>query len=172
MRLKIKINFSVSIFVALIFPFVVSQYALADSQWENLLERDKLKQGVAAAVTTGVPVDEISQKAVELNYPACDILVAMLNAEIDAYQALKTIIVAGGDLEHLALCCPEPGIQISSAVFAKAALDAGVKQEVLDRLLRIAFTPTPEESGIFKRESVVAGGEIREGPFASPDSPE
>lgn len=170
MRLEIKINFSVSIFVALIFPFVISQYALADSQWENLLEQDKLKQGVAAAVTTDVPVDEISKKAVELNYPACDILVAELKAKIDAYLALKTIISAGGDLEHLALCCPEPGILISSAVFAKAALETGVEDEVVNRLLRIAFTPPPGESGTFKQESVVAGGEIREGPFASPDS--
>jgi len=172
MRLKIKINLSVSIFIALIFPFSISQNALADSQWENLLEQDKLKQGVAAAVTTAVPVDEISKKAVELNYPACDILVAELKAKIDAYLALKTIIAAGGDLEHLALCCPEPGVQISSAVFAKAALDAGVEEKAVDHFLRIAFTPPPQESGIFKKEPVVAGGEIREGPFASPDSPE
>lgn len=172
MRLTIKINFIVSIFVALIFTFVISHYALADSQWEDLIEQGKLKQGVAAAVTADVPVDKISNKAVELNYPACDILVAELKAEINAYLALKTIIAAGGDLEHLALCCSEPGINISSAVFTKAALDAGIEQEIVDRLLRIAFTPPPEESGTFRRESVVAGGEIREGPFASPYSPE
>ena len=171
MKLKI-LFFSVPIFVALIFPMVIFQYALADSPWENLLEQGKLKQGIAVAVTAGTFTDEISKTAVELNYPACDILAAELKAEINAYQALKTIISAGGDLEHLALCCPEPGILISSAIFAKAALDAGVEEKTVDRLLRIAFTPPPGESGAFKQESVVAGGEIREGPFASPDSPE
>jgi len=171
MKLKI-LCFSVPIFVALIFPIIISQYAMADSQWENMLEQGKLKQGVAAAVTASVSTDEISKTAVELNYPACDILAAELKANIDGYLALKAVISAGGDLEHLALCCPEPGILISSAVFAKAALETGVEDEVVDRLLRIAFTPPPGESGAFKQESVVAGGEIREGPFTSPDSPE
>ena len=84
MKLKI-LCFSVPIFVALIFPIIISQYAMADSQWENMLEQGKLKQGVAAAVTASVSTDEISKTAVELNYPACDILVAELKANIDGY---------------------------------------------------------------------------------------
>ena len=49
MWLKIKKNFSISIIVVLIFLFVISQYALADSKWERLLEQGKLKEGVAVA---------------------------------------------------------------------------------------------------------------------------
>ena len=170
MRLKIKINFSVSIFVVLIFPFVISQYALADSKWESLLEQGKLKKGVAVAVTANIPVDKISNKVVELNYPACDILEAELKSTIDAYMALKTIIAAGGDVEHLARCCAEPKIAITSAVFAKAALDAGLDPDAVDRLIGTTFTPQPGEPGVFTREAIVAGGEIREG-IVSPVRP-
>lgn len=170
MRLKINKNFSVLIVGVLFFSFVISRSTFADSHWERLLEQGQLKQGMAAAVTAGVPVDEIGKKALEVNYPVCDLLVAMLNAEINAYLALNTIITKGGDVEQLAKCCAEPNIGITSAVFAKAAIDAGLESDTVDRLLRLAFTPPPEESGIFTRESVVAGGEIREGPYASPYS--
>ncbi|MEA3232247.1 MAG: hypothetical protein U9Q05_10890 [Thermodesulfobacteriota bacterium] len=170
MRLKIKKNFSTSIFVVLIFLFIISQDALADSKWERLLEQGKLKEGVAVAVTTNIPVDEISNKAVELKYPACDILEAELKAKIDAYMALKTIIASGGDVEHLARCCAEPKIAIASAVFAKAAIDAGLDSDTVDRLIGTAYTPQPGEPGVFTREAIVAGGEIREG-IVSPIRP-
>lgn len=163
MGLKINKNFSVSIFMALFFTFVISPQALADSGWESLLEQGKLEQGVAAAVTAGVSVDNISDQAVELNYPACDLLVAMLGAEIDAYQALKSIITAGGDVEHLARCCAEPNIAVTSTVFAKAAIDAGLESDAVDRLIGTAYARQPGEPGAFTQETIVGGGEILEG---------
>ncbi|RTZ99479.1 MAG: hypothetical protein DSY90_01200 [Deltaproteobacteria bacterium] len=172
MKIHSVVSTTVSIIVALIISFVIWQPALADSQWENLLERGKLAQGVAAAVTAGISEKIISEKALELKFPVCDILDAELKARIDAYVALKTLMVAGGDITYLAACSAEPGIHISSAVFARAAIDAGVEPSIVDHLVQIAFAPPPGESGPFTEESVVAGGEIREGPYTSQDSPE
>lgn len=170
MRLKIKMNQNVPIFATLVFCLIIAHNALADSGWENLLEKGQLQQGVSAAVTAGVSVDEIGKKALAMNYPACDILVAMLNAKVDAYQSLKTLIAAGGNGEHLARCCAEPKMGVSSAVFAKAAIDAGLDPDTVDRLIASAYAPLPGEPGVFTREEVVAGGEIREG-IASPVRP-
>jgi hypothetical protein len=172
MKLKMKVYLVASIFVAFTFLAVTTSYSLADPKWDDLLEQGQLKQGMVAALTAGISVGKISKTALDLKYPVCDILDAELSAEIDAYQALKTLIVAGGDLEHLARCCAEPGIRVSPAVFARAAIDAGVEQAVLDRLLSMAFNPPPGERGAPNRESVVAGGEIREGPYTSHDAPD
>ncbi len=162
----------VSVVLGLVFLFQANAYAAPS--WQDKLDEGKLRPGIALATSTGVSVTEIAWTSVEENYPVCDILVAMLKEKIEVHQALTSLIKAGGNLEHLAICCAEPGVNIPSAVFAKVALDSGIDEEVVDHLLRIAFTPVPGESGTFTRESVVAGGEIREGPFTSPftfDSP-
>lgn len=148
--------------------FIFQANALAAPSWQDRLNEGKLRPGIASAISTGIPVAEIAWTSVEENYPVCDILVAMLKEKIEVHQALTALIKAGGNLEHLAICCAEPGVNIPSAVFAKVALDSGIDEDVVDHLLRIAFTPIPGESGTFTRESVVAGGEIREGPFTSP----
>jgi len=152
----------------LMFALSMAQPSLADSKWEELLNDGKLRQGITTAISEGVEVDKIAEVAVDEKYPVCDILIAMLKEKIDPYSALKAIIAAEGDLKHLAICCSEPSVDIPSALFARVALDAGIDDKVVERLLRIAFTPQPGESGAFTQESVVAGGEIREGPFASP----
>lgn len=165
MKLKMKIHLAASIFMVFTALAITASYSLADSRWDHLLEQGQLKQGMVAAVIAGIPVEKISKTAVDLKYPVCDILDAELSAEIDAYQALKTLILAGGNLEHLARCCAEPGIHISPAVFAKAALDAGVEPAALDRLLNMAFNPPPGERGAPNRENVVAGGKYEKGPI-------
>lgn len=160
--------------VVILSVLMITPSALASTTWENELNNGKLRHGIALAVTSDVSAADIAHLAIDENYPVCDILIAMLNEKIPVHTALTTLINAGGNLEHLAICCAEPGVDIPSAVFAKIALDAGIDENVVDHLLRIAFTPMPEESGTFTRESVVAGGEIREGPFTSPftfDSP-
>jgi len=155
-----------------ILSFTLCFSVLANPQWESQLEKGKLDTGITTALAAGISVNQISKKAIALKYPVCDILAAELTARVAAYAAVKALITAGGDLTHLAKCCAEPGIDVSAPVFARAALDAGIKTAIVDRLLRFAYTPPPGERGIFPQESVVAGGEIREGPYTSQDSPE
>lgn len=168
MRINLKLRASVLIGMTVLFTFFICGNTLAAPQWRDMFDEGKLSEGLSVAIKSGITVEEIAQAAVAERYPACDILVAMLKEKIEAYLALNALIGAGGNLEHLAICCSETGVNISSAVFAKVALDSGVEEKVVDHLLRIAFTPPPGETGVFKKESVVAGGEIREGPFASP----
>ncbi len=174
MTINLKKHTTRWLYIGVLLTCLFASNSLASPTWENEINNGKLRHGIALAVTSGVSVSDIAHLAIDEKYPVCEILIAMLKEKIAVHAALTTLINAGANLEHLAICCAEPGADIPSAVFAKIALDAGIDDNVVDHLLRIAYTPTPGESGTFARESVVAGGEIREGPFTSPftfDSP-